>query len=83
MSEHASPLAPFSGFRKRTQVAILAGAALVIAGALWLPGTLAGTPAGTQAGAAPTNAANSSPAPGADFVLTPDQLAAVTVVSVE
>ena len=83
MSEHASPLAPVSGFRKRTQVAILAGAALVIAGALWLPGTLAGTPAGTQAGAAPTNAANSSPAPGADFVLTPDQLAAVTVVSVE
>lgn len=79
MSEHASPLAPVSGFRKRTQVAILAGAALVIAGALWLPGTLAGT----QAGAAPTNAANSSPAPGADFVLTPDQLAAVTVVSVE
>ncbi|GJD72846.1 efflux RND transporter periplasmic adaptor subunit [Methylobacterium goesingense] len=83
MSEHASPLAPVSGFRKRTQVAILTGAVLVIAGALWLPGTLAGTPAGTQAGAAPTNAANSSPAPNADFVLTPDQLAAVTVASVE
>ncbi|MCJ2047414.1 efflux RND transporter periplasmic adaptor subunit [Methylobacterium sp. J-078] len=85
MSEHASPLAPVTGFRKRTQVAILTGAVLVIAGVLWLPGTFAGTPAGTQAGAAPTNAANSAPAPapGADFVLTADQLAAVTVVPVE
>lgn len=77
MSENADSLAPVSGLRRRTQGVILAGAALAIAAGFWWPGTLAG--------AAPTNAANSAPAPAPDsaFVLTPDQLAAVTVVSVE
>lgn len=67
-----------SGLRKRTQVAILATVALAVAaGAVWLPGTFAGA-------AVPTNATGpATPAPGAPFVLTPDQLAAVSVVPVE
>jgi membrane fusion protein, heavy metal efflux system len=77
MRETDRSLAPLSGFRKRTQVVILSAVALAVAaGALWLPGTFAGA-------AAPTNAAGPAPAPTDAFVLTPDQLAAITVVPVE
>ena len=79
MRETDSSLVPPAGLRKRTQVAILSAVALAVAaGALWLPGTFAGA-------AAPTNAAGpaSAPTPAEGFILTPDQLAAMTVVPVE
>lgn len=78
MREAESPLVPPSGLRKRTQIAILSAVGLAVAaGAVWLPGTFAGA-------AVPTNAAGpAAPAPGMPFILTPDQLAAITVVPVE
>lgn len=78
MREAESPLVPPSGLRKRTQIAILSAVGLAVAaGAVWLPGTFAGA-------AVPTNAAGpAAPAPGTPFILTPDQLAAITVVPVE
>ncbi|MCJ2035298.1 efflux RND transporter periplasmic adaptor subunit [Methylobacterium sp. J-068] len=77
MRETDRSLVPLSGLRKRTQVVILSALALAVgAGAFWLPGTFA------QA-VAPTNAAGPPSAPDSAFVLTPDQLAAVTVVPVE
>ena len=79
MLETGHSLSPPSGLRKRTQVAILSAVTLVgAAGALWLPGIFIGD-------AASTNAVGPTPTPtfASAFILTPDQLSAITVVPVE